>query len=124
MQSLIRYLPGSAPLVLDSPHSGVDYPEDFRPACALPLLRQARALQPGLLVIASPWSPPAWMKTGGSMLGASGGVLRDDCYDVYARYFAQFLKEYEKEGVPVSAVTPQNEPASGPPRPLGRRLLE
>jgi glucosylceramidase len=82
----------------------------------LPLLKRARAVQPRLTVIASPWSPPAWMKTGGSMLGASGGVLRDDCYDVYARYFARFVREYEKEGVPVFAVTPQNEPAYGPPQ--------
>ncbi len=82
----------------------------------LPLLRQAAAIQPKLLVIASPWSPPAWMKTGGSMLGASGGVLRSDCYEVYARYFARFVSEYEKEGVTVFAVTPQNEPAYGPPQ--------
>ena len=41
MSSLIRYLPGSAPLVLDSPHSGVDYPADFRPACDLATLRRA-----------------------------------------------------------------------------------
>jgi N-formylglutamate deformylase len=41
MSSLIRYLPGSAPLVLDSPHSGVLYPEDFGHACELAVLRQA-----------------------------------------------------------------------------------
>ncbi len=82
----------------------------------LPLLRAALALQPQLTVIASPWSPPAWMKTGGTMLGASGGVLRDDCYDVYARYFAKFIQDYQKEGVPIFAVTPQNEPAYGPPQ--------
>ena len=82
----------------------------------LPLLREALKLQPRLTVIASPWSPPAWMKTGGTMLGASGGVLRDDCYDVYARYFARFVREYQKEGVPIFAVTPQNEPAYGPPQ--------
>ena len=41
MTSLVRNIPGSAPLVLDSPHSGVDYPADFRPACDLATLRQA-----------------------------------------------------------------------------------
>ena len=41
MSSLIRYLPGSAPLVLDSPHSGVAYPADFGHACELAVLRQA-----------------------------------------------------------------------------------
>jgi N-formylglutamate deformylase len=39
--SLVRYLPGSAPLVLDSPHSGVAYPADFRHQCELAILRQA-----------------------------------------------------------------------------------
>lgn len=41
MSSLIRSIPGSAPLVLDSPHSGVDYPDDFRPAVDLAVLRRA-----------------------------------------------------------------------------------
>jgi N-formylglutamate deformylase len=41
MQSLVRYLPGSTPLVLDSPHSGVDYPEDFRSVLPLDVLRRA-----------------------------------------------------------------------------------
>ena len=84
-------------------------------AVVLPLIRQARSLQPSLLVVASPWSPPAWMKTGGTMLGASGGVLREDCYEVYARYLVKFVEGYGAEGVPVFALTPQNEPAYGPP---------
>jgi N-formylglutamate deformylase len=41
MTSFIRYLPGSAPLVLDSPHSGTDYPADFAYACSLQALRSA-----------------------------------------------------------------------------------
>lgn len=41
MSDLVRHLPGSAPLVLDSPHSGTHYPDDFRPACPMALLRQA-----------------------------------------------------------------------------------
>jgi glucosylceramidase len=85
-------------------------------AVVLPLIRQARSLQPSLLISASPWSPPAWMKTGATMLGASGGVLRDDCYDVYARYLVKFVQGYASEGVPIFALTPQNEPAYGPPQ--------
>src|SRR5262245_59469180 len=41
MTSLVRTIPGSAPLVLDSPHSGVNYPEDFRSRLALQVLRRA-----------------------------------------------------------------------------------
>ena len=62
MQSLIRYLPGSAPLVLDSPHSGVAYPEDFRPACALPLLRQAEDTHVEKLYDFAPALGVAWIE--------------------------------------------------------------
>jgi N-formylglutamate deformylase len=41
MTSLVRYLPGASPLVLDSPHSGTTYPDDFAFSCALPILRRA-----------------------------------------------------------------------------------
>jgi glucosylceramidase len=52
----------------------------------LPLLRQARALNPNLKIMATPWSPPAWMKTNDSLIG---GRFKDDprVYDAYARYF-------------------------------------
>jgi glucosylceramidase len=75
----------------------------------LPLLREARALNPRLKVIATPWSPPAWMKTNQSLIG---GRLIDDprIYDAYARYFVKFLQAYRRAGVPVYAVTVQNEP--------------
>src|SRR5215470_17036420 len=51
----------------------------------LPLLRRARQLNPRLSIMATPWSPPAWMKTGDSLVG---GRLKDDpkVYDAYARY--------------------------------------
>jgi glucosylceramidase len=75
----------------------------------LPLLRQALALNPRLKVMATPWSPPAWMKTSDSLIG---GRLIDDprIYDAYARYFVKFLEAYRHAGVPVYAVTVQNEP--------------
>jgi glucosylceramidase len=81
----------------------------------LPLLRRARQLNPALKVLATPWSPPAWMKTGGSLIG---GRLIDEprVYDAYARYFVKFLKAYAREGVPVDAVTVQNEPQNRHPR--------
>lgn len=41
MTPFLRYLPGTTPLVLDSPHSGTAYPEDFGHACELQILRRA-----------------------------------------------------------------------------------
>ncbi len=80
----------------------------------LPLLRQALALNPRVKVIGSPWSPPAWMKTNGSLIG---GRLIDDprIYAAYARYFVKFVQAYERAGVPVYAVTVQNEPQNRNP---------
>ena len=72
----------------------------------LPMLRQARGLNPDLFLFASPWSPPGWMKAGGSMLG---GSMRRRYLVNYARYFLKFLQAYSEAGVPIQAVTPQNE---------------
>jgi glucosylceramidase len=80
----------------------------------LPLLRQALRLNPGLTVVASPWSPPAWMKTNDSLIG---GRLIDEpaIYRAYARYFVKFVQAYREAGVPVHAVTLQNEPQNRHP---------
>jgi N-formylglutamate deformylase len=59
---LIRYLPGSAPLVLDSPHSGVDYPEDFRPAVELATLRRAEDTHVEKLYDFAPSLGVAWVE--------------------------------------------------------------
>lgn len=75
-------------------------------AYILPMLREARAVNPDLFLFSSPWSPPGWMKSGGSMLG---GSMRRRYIPNYAQYFVKFLRAYSDEGVPVQAVTPQNE---------------
>ena len=72
----------------------------------LPILREARKANPDLFVFSSPWSPPGWMKSGGSMLG---GSMRRRYLPLYAQYFLKFLSAYQKEGVAIQAVTPQNE---------------
>jgi glucosylceramidase len=59
-------------------------------------------------MFASPWSPPAWMKTNGSML--HGGRLKPEYRGTWARYFVRFVEEYEKAGVPIWGLTVQNEP--------------
>jgi len=72
----------------------------------LPMLRLGRQVNPDLFLFSSPWSPPGWMKTGGSMLG---GNMRKSSYAVYARYLTKFLQGYAAEGVTIDALTSQNE---------------
>jgi glucosylceramidase len=75
-------------------------------AYVLPMLREARKQNPDLFLFSSPWSPPGWMKAGGSMLG---GSMRQRYFAPYALYFVKFLQAYAAEGVSVQAVTVQNE---------------
>lgn len=75
----------------------------------LPFLRAARAAAGGSLkLLASPWSPPAWMKTTGRMV--QGGKLRPECRDVWADYLVRYLQAYEGLGFPIWGMTVQNEP--------------
>jgi glucosylceramidase len=75
----------------------------------IPFIKEAMKTAGGKLnLFASPWSPPAWMKDNNDML--HGGKLKPDFYDSWAMYYTRFIKEYEKEGVPVWGITIQNEP--------------
>lgn len=73
----------------------------------IPMIKAAAELSPEMKIFSSPWSPPAWMKTNGKM--AKGGSLKKECYDVWARYVAKYIQEYEKAGVRIWGVTVQNE---------------
>jgi glucosylceramidase len=75
----------------------------------LPLLREARQLNPSLQIVATPWSPPGWMKTSDSMID---GKLIDSpaIYHAYAEYLVKFLQAYQAAGVRVDYLTVQNEP--------------
>lgn len=73
----------------------------------IPMIREILKHNPDLFLFASPWSPPAWMKTGGSF---AGGYMRAEYVDCYAEYIVRFIKEYAKYGIKISAITPQNEP--------------
>jgi len=75
-------------------------------AYIIPQLLSARQHNPGLFILASPWSPPGWMKNGGSMLG---GNLKPANFAVYARYLVKFLEAYAAAGVKIDAITSQNE---------------
>ena len=79
---------------------------DHDKAYILPTLLEARKVNPELFLFSSPWSPPGWMKSNGSMLG---GAMRKHSFGPYARYFLKFLEAYKAEGVGIDAVTVQNE---------------
>jgi glucosylceramidase len=87
---------------------------DHDRAQILPLLRQALALNPNLKIMGTPWSPPAWMKTNQSLIGGRF-IDQQRYYDAYARYFLRFVQDYKRAGVPVDALTLQNEPQNRSP---------
>lgn len=76
-------------------------------AYIVPRLQQARQLNPALRLMASPWSAPAWMKTNNSLLG---GSLAARWEASYARYLEKFVQAYQQRGLPIDAITLQNEP--------------
>jgi len=73
----------------------------------IPVLREILAINPGLRLIASPWSAPPWMKTN---RGFIGGRLRPDCEAAYAAYLVKYLQAMRERGIVVHAMTVQNEP--------------
>jgi glucosylceramidase len=73
----------------------------------LPRVREALAINPGLKVMISPWSAPAWMKTTKSLIK---GQLEPQFYPAFASYLARTVEAFGREGVPVSMLTIQNEP--------------
>lgn len=64
-------------------------------------------------LLASPWSPPAWMKSNGQM--NRGGTLLPECRQAWARCFVRFIQAYAEEGIPIWGVTVQNEPMAAQP---------
>ncbi|MFG3256039.1 glycoside hydrolase family 30 beta sandwich domain-containing protein [Streptomyces sp. NPDC048172] len=73
----------------------------------LPLVRAAKKINPGIRVMGTPWSPPAWMKDGGKL---EGGSLKRESYEEYADYLVRTAKAYAEAGVPLDELTVQNEP--------------
>jgi glucosylceramidase len=95
--------------------SGFNLTQDLK--ATIPVLQQVVAIDPGMFILGSPWSPPAWMKDNNSMdgTGATGGssALATDAYEPLAQYFVKYVQGYAAHGIVVSAVTPQNEPLYG-----------
>lgn len=75
----------------------------------LPLVKDAMKVRgEEITLLASPWSPPAWMKTNNEM--NHGGKLLPEYRDAWAKYYTKFIRAYEKEGVNIWGITVQNEP--------------
>jgi glucosylceramidase len=75
----------------------------------IPLIKKAIEAAGGKLpLFASPWTPPAFMKSNNNML--QGGTLLPEYYESWAIYYTKFIKAYEKAGIPIWGITVQNEP--------------
>jgi glucosylceramidase len=85
----------------------------------LPRVREALAINPDLLVMISPWSAPAWMKSTKSLIK---GELVPQYYQAFANYLAKTVEAFGREGVPVSMLTIQNEPNFEPENYPGERV--
>lgn len=84
-----------------------DFSIDHDRAYLIPVLKQAQSRNPDLKIMGTPWTPPAWMKTNNSLYG---GRLSTERYADYADYFVKYTQAYAAEGLPIYAVTLQNEP--------------
>ncbi|MGH7520763.1 MAG: glycoside hydrolase family 30 protein [Gemmatimonadales bacterium] len=85
----------------------------------LPIVQRALAINPQLKIMASPWSAPGWMKSTGRLIR---GTLRPDAFGAFAEYFRRYIEAYRTEGVPIYALTVQNEPHFEPADYPGMRL--
>ena len=79
----------------------------------VPFLRCCLAASGGLHIVAAPWSPPAFMKSGPSMTG--GGHLKREYYGSWAQMLVRFVQGYRDEGIPIVALSVQNEPMASQP---------
>jgi glucosylceramidase len=73
----------------------------------IPILKEIFAINPQLKILASPWSPPTWMKTNHDTVG---GSLEPTFYSAYAKYFVKYVQAMRAEGILIDAITVQNEP--------------
>ncbi len=76
----------------------------------IPLLLDAIKMNPDIQFLASPWSPPGFMKTNGEM--NRGGKLKEEYRQMWADMICRYIREYRKEGIRITRITVQNEPAA------------
>ncbi len=118
--SFIRVSIGASDFSLDEytccDREGIEFFElhEYDRRDLLPVLRRILEINPKVRIVGSPWSCPKWMKIGydndESLDSWTDGRLNPKYYDDYAEYFVRWIGEMESEGIPIYAVTVQNEP--------------
>ncbi len=73
----------------------------------IPMIKEAMQYN-DIYMLASPWSPPAYMKTNGQM--NQGGKLKEEYFELWSDFYGKFIEAYKKEGIEISEITVQNEP--------------
>ena len=76
-------------------------------ANVIPVLKEILAIRPGINILGSPWSAPAWMKTNDDV---KGGELKPEYYGAFAKYFVKYIDAMRAEGIAIDAITVENEP--------------
>ena len=76
-------------------------------ADVIPVLKEILAIRPGIKILGSPWSAPAWMKTNDDV---KGGELKPEYYPAFAKYFVKYVEGMRAEGITIDAITVENEP--------------
>jgi glucosylceramidase len=76
-------------------------------ADVIPVLKEILAIRPGIKILGSPWSAPAWMKTNQDV---KGGELKPEYYGAFAKYFVKYIEAMRAEGIAMDAITVENEP--------------
>ena len=74
----------------------------------IPLIKSALNENPNISLIATPWSPPAFMKDNNRL--KRGGKILDKYKDLWSKYLVKYIQEYEKQGININYMTIQNEP--------------
>jgi glucosylceramidase len=73
----------------------------------IPVMKEILSVNPDIMILASPWSAPAWMKTNNNV---RAGNLKKEYYSVYALYFVKYIEGMKEQGIKIDAITVQNEP--------------
>ena len=73
----------------------------------IPVMKEILQIVPNMKILASPWSPPTWMKTNKSSIG---GSLKPEFYEAYSKYLVKYIEHMALEGIIIDAITVQNEP--------------
>lgn len=95
---------GAADTTLEKFNLGPDRTE------VIPVLKEILSINPKIQILGSPWSAPSWMKTNNN---PKDGHLKPEYYATYAQYFIKYIQAMKAEGIPIAAITVQNEPLNG-----------